>query len=91
MKWEIYTDENNNTFWECPVCIKGVLLYYRIVQKLKNNTIIYVEKSSDELLLDRTYRVREEWKTSYDAKYDLYRHYITITTQDNNHDSTGSV
>ena len=82
MTWKVYDDENGNTYWECPIRYTGEkVLYYRIIQILKNNNILFVENSSDELLMDRSFGVREEWLTIQDAKYDMYRHYRELQNE----------
>lgn len=90
LNWEEYYDDNDNMYWEAVGISdehSGTYVY-RIRQKLKNNRILFVEDSDEELLIDSRSRFREEWITLQGAKYDLYREYKLITKH---YDTTRSI
>ena len=78
LEWEEYYDDDDNTYWEAIGMSdeEGGTYEYRIRQKLKNNSIVFIEDSSPELWLDPRSYYREEWSNIESAKYDIYREYI---------------
>lgn len=73
MIWNVEYDYFGNREWVAYIDGSGV---YRIIQRLKNDKIIYVEASSSELWIDKYSTYREEWFNLEDAKYEMYRSYI---------------
>lgn len=71
--WDEKLDENGNSFWEA----KFYDSYYRIVKKLINNEIVYCEDSLPNLWLNKYSSFREKWSNIGDAKYDMYRHWLS--------------
>jgi hypothetical protein len=79
MKWEEHYDEDNNMFWKANYYYS----YFIIRQKLKSNRIVFIEDSAPELWLDKFAAYREEWNSLQGAKYDMYRHSLSLTKQYN--------
>lgn len=83
LKWDEYYDDNDNTFWESRAISDeyGEIYFYRIVQKLIGNKILFFEASSPELWIDYRSPNREEWSTLEEAKRDMEGHFKGVLNE----------
>lgn len=84
MEWNIEYDKYGNREWLFYINGEG---HYRIVQRLKNNQIMYVEMSSSSLWIDKYSAYRDEWFNLEAAKHEMYMHYKVNKI----YDSSGSI
>lgn len=76
LNWEEYLDADNNTYYQAlGISRPEGRSCFRIMKKLKNNKIVFIEASDPDLCLDTRSFILEEWDNLYDAKYDMNRHY----------------
>ena len=91
LNWKLCRDENRNYYWIAPS--KYDNLYYKIVQRLENNKIVYVEDSHESLWLDYRSPYRERWDDKHRAMRDMDSHFQTslIKLEEINYDNTRSI